>query len=124
MAGGMHGRGGVHDGGHVWQGGVHGREGAWPCDLSHHAFDVTCMLSPHQLRPTNSAAPYIVLVGHVTHKPPPPPVNRITDRCKNITFAQTTFAGGNNNLRPCRCYVQKFTHVQLPNHMSPFENPR
>ena len=24
-----------------------------------------------------------------------PPVNRITDRCKNITFAQTTFAGGN-----------------------------
>ena len=30
---------------------------------------------------------------HVTRTPPP--VNRITDRCKNITFAQTTFAGGN-----------------------------
>ena len=29
----------------------------------------------------------------------PPPVNRITDRCKNITFAQTTFAGGNNDIR-------------------------
>ena len=101
--GGMCGRGGVHGRGHAWQrgmcvarggacvaGGVHGRGGAWPCDLSHHAFDVTCMLPPHQLRPTNSAAPYIVLVGHVTCMPPPPPptpVNRITDRCKNITFA-------------------------------------
>ena len=53
-------------GGHAWQGGR-----AWPCDLSHHAFDVTCMLPPHQLRPTNSAAPYIVLVGHVTCTPPP-----------------------------------------------------
>ena len=39
-----------------------------PCDLSHHAFDVTCMLPPHQLRPTNSAAAYILLVGHVTCK--------------------------------------------------------
>ena len=61
-----------------------------PCDLSHHSFDVTCMLPPHQLRPTNSAAAYIVLVGHVTCKASwnttPPPVNRITHTCKNITF--------------------------------------
>ena len=69
MTGGMCGRGrmcggGSVCGGNVWQG------GAWPCDLSHHAFDVTCMLPPHQLRPTNSATPYIVLVGHVTHPPP------------------------------------------------------
>ena len=26
----------------------------------------------------------------------PPPMNRMTDRCKNITFPQTSFAGGNN----------------------------
>ena len=26
-----------------------------------------------------------------------PPVNRITDRCKNITLPQTSFAGGNYN---------------------------
>ena len=25
---------------------------------------------------------------------PPPPVNRMTDRCKNITLPQTSFAGG------------------------------
>ena len=25
-------------------------QGGVPCDLSHHAFDVTCMLPPHQLR--------------------------------------------------------------------------
>ena len=25
-----------------------------------------------------------------------PPVNRMTDRCKNITLAQTSFAGGND----------------------------
>ena len=28
--------------------------------LSHHAFDVTCMLPPHQLSVSTSAAPYIV----------------------------------------------------------------
>ena len=70
--GGMHGRGGLRGRGACVAGGacvVVG--GAWPCDLSHHAFDVTCMLSPHLLRPTNSAAPYIVLVGHVTRMPPP-----------------------------------------------------
>ena len=69
----MHGRGHAWRGGHAWQGGH-----AWPCDLSHHAFDVTCMLPPHQLRPTNSAAPYIVLVGHVTRTPPL--VNRMNDK--------------------------------------------
>ena len=42
-----------------------------PCDLSDHAFDVACMLPPHQLRPTSSAAAYILLVGHVTCKAPP-----------------------------------------------------
>ena len=66
-------------GGCVWpggltqgEGGVWPRRGVWPggvpCDLSHHEFDVTCMLPPHQLRPTSSAAAYILLVGHVTCK--------------------------------------------------------
>ena len=27
----------------------------------------------------------------------PPPVNRMTNRCKNITLPQTSFAGGNND---------------------------
>ena len=40
--------------------------GGVPCYLSHHTFDVTCMLPPHQLRPSNSAAAYVLLVGHVT----------------------------------------------------------
>ena len=38
-----------------------GGVGGVPCDLSHDAFDVTCMLPPHQLRPNTSAAAYIVL---------------------------------------------------------------
>ena len=29
---------------------------------------------------------------------PPPPLNRMTDRCKNITLPQTSFAGGNNSI--------------------------
>ena len=28
----------------------------------------------------------------------PPPVNRMIDRCKNITLPQTSFAGGNKEL--------------------------
>ena len=64
----------------AWAGVCLGQVSAWggvPCDLSHHAFDVTCMLPPHQLRPSNNAAAYILLVGHVTCKacwdtPPPP----------------------------------------------------
>ena len=56
--------GGVCPGGVVAvEGGV--CPGGIPCDLSHHAFDVTCMLSCHQLRLMTSAAAYIVF-GHVT----------------------------------------------------------
>ena len=43
-------------------------QGGVPCDLCHHAFDVTCMLPPHQLRHINSAPAYILLPGHVTCK--------------------------------------------------------
>ena len=43
------------------------------CDLSHHAFDVTCMLSQHQLSFNTRAAAYIVwprcMLGYTT--PPP-----------------------------------------------------
>ena len=80
---------GVSDWGGVYLEGM----SAWgvPCGLSHHAFDVTCMLPPHQLRPSNSAAAYIQLVGHVTCKAcwdthTPTPVDRQT-AVKNITFA-------------------------------------
>ena len=70
--------------------GVSAQEEGVPCDLSHHAFDVTCMLSCHQLRLFTSAAAYIVF-GHVTcgacWDTTPPPVDRMTDTCKNITFA-------------------------------------
>ena len=53
--------------GGVCLGGVQGVcSGGVPCHLSHHAFDVTCMLSLHQLRGSNNAAAYILLVGHVT----------------------------------------------------------
>ena len=66
------------------------------CDLSHHAFDVTCMLPLHQLSVSTCAAPYIVwprcMLGY--HPTPPPPVNRMTNRCKNITLPQASFAGG------------------------------
>ena len=59
-----------------------------PCDLSHHAFDVSCMLSCHQLRLITSAAAYIVF-GHVTCGVcwDTPPLDRMTDKCKNITLA-------------------------------------
>ena len=64
-------------------------EGGVPCDISHHAFDVTCMLPPHQLRHINSAPAYILLPGYVTCKAcwdTPPPCGQ-THTCKNITFA-------------------------------------
>ena len=37
---------------------------------------------------------------------PPPPVNRMTDRCKIITLPQTSFAGGNNYLHIPLCIKQ------------------
>ena len=44
------------------RGGGRGLPGGVPCDLSHNAFDVTCMLALHQLRLNSNAAAYIVLV--------------------------------------------------------------
>ena len=67
---------------------------AWgvSCDLSHHAFDVTCMLTPHLLSVSTCAAPYSVTQVLAGIHPP----NRMTDRCKNITLPQTSFAVGKN----------------------------
>ena len=50
-------------------------------DLSHHAFDVTCMLPPRQLRLNTSAAAYILLAHCMLgYHHPPPPVNGMNDR--------------------------------------------
>ena len=46
-------------GGYLPGGYLPGGEGL-SCDLSHHAFDVTCMLPPLQLSVSTSAAAYIV----------------------------------------------------------------
>ena len=104
--GGMHGCRGacMAAGGHVWlpggmcgcRGGMRGCRGvcvvagghAWllgGCHVTYPImhFDVTCMLSPHQLR-ASSYAPAYILVGHVTRTPPH---CGQTDTCKNITFA-------------------------------------
>ena len=51
--------------------------GVVSCDLSHHAFDVSCMVPPHQLRLNISAAAYIVLTHCMLGYPS---VNRMTDR--------------------------------------------
>ena len=92
-------------------GGLH--LGGIPCDLSHHAFDVTCMLSPHQLRPTNSAAAYIVVVQGMMGYPPPP-VNRITDTCQNITFPQLRLRAVINLIYVKTCSIRCFSsHCSL-----------
>ena len=42
-----------------------------------------------------------VPTGGVPAQVLPPPVNRITDTCKNITMPQTSFAGGKNVIVDC-----------------------
>ena len=82
-----HGREGVYltrgvpaNGGYLSRGGVTCPGGTCPvvpaggvsCDLSHHAFDVTCMLPPNQLSVSTSAAAYIVwprcMLGYTPHE--------------------------------------------------------
>ena len=45
----------------------------------------------------------------------PPPVNRMTDACKNITVSQTSFAGGKHgatpSLMPENCYFASYRYV-------------
>ena len=68
--GGSPSRGVLHPGGLSIWGGV-------PCDISHHAFNVTCMLPPHQLCTclyTAWSCDLQCILGY----PPPPPVDRQT----------------------------------------------
>ena len=46
----------------------------------------------------------------------PPPVNRMTDRCRNITLAQTSFAGGNNGIVHSRKNLIKLTIISWQIH--------
>ena len=68
---------GVHGPGGAWSWGVHGPGG--------------CMVL---------GGAWSKGVGGVipscTEAAPSPPVNRMTNRCKNITLPQTSFAGGKN----------------------------
>ena len=41
-----------------------------------------------------------------------PPVNRMTDRCKNITLPQTSFAGSNKNAFQWNAYHLLVDHIQ------------
>ena len=49
------------------------------------------------------------------HGMQPPPVNRMTDACKNITVSQTLFAGGKHgatpSLMPENCYFASYRYV-------------
>ena len=99
-------QGGVCWGVSAWGWGV--CPGGVPCNLSHDAFDVSCMLPPHQLRLNTSAAAYIVL-AHCMMGYTSPPVDRMTHTCKNITFPQTLFAGGNDT----SLYSYSFLHFPI-----------
>ena len=77
-----------------------------PCDLSHQAFDVTCMLSLLQLRLKSNAAAYIVLVMWPDKEcwdtppfPSPPTMwtEFLTHACENITFPQLLLRAANIN---------------------------
>ena len=61
-------RGGMRGRGHAWQGGR-------VCVAGWHAGQGVCVAGGMQARP---------------------PVDRMTDACKNITLPQTSFAGGRN----------------------------
>ena len=54
--------------------------------------------TPQTRHPTGTRHP----PGPGTPRPGPgtlPPVNRVTNRCKNITLPQTSFAGGKNSMK-------------------------
>ena len=60
--------------------------------------------------------------GHVYHALPP--VDRMTDACKNITFPQTTYADGNKNKQDdpiLNCCVHKTFYFQIHLHTQ-FDN--
>ena len=77
--------------GDVWSRGVHGPrgEGAWSWGV--HGLGV------HVPRGVHGLGGYMVLEGVIPAcTETDPPVNRMTNRCKNITLPQTSFAGSND----------------------------
>ena len=70
--------------GGVCPGGCVSAKGGVPCDLSHHAFDVTCMLSQHQVSVNTNAAAYIQVHAGIHH----PLWTEWQTGVKNITFPQ------------------------------------
>ena len=101
-----------------------GPSGGVPCDLSHNAPDVTCLLSRHQLMGLAwcsclyTAAPVHHGKGHMG----PPLGIKLdwqtdwqTNTTENITFPQTTYAGGNNPsiFASCTIFLIQATSAQL-----------
>ena len=56
---------------------------------------------------------YLVLGGYLVRYSPPP-VNRMTNRCKNITLPQTLFAGGKKTCKKCDSAVKLDKGGYLP----------
>ena len=79
-------------GGHAWWGSMHDRG----CMVEGCVWQGACMAGG-------------------MHAMQPPPVNRITDACKNITVSQTLFAGGKHgatpSLMPENCYFASYRYV-------------
>ena len=91
MAGGMHGRG-TCVAGDAWQGvcmaeGVCGRGCVW---------QGLCVAGV--VRGRGVMCGKGGMCGRGTCMPHMPPMDRMTDMCKNITLPQTSFAGGNNRV--------------------------
>ena len=55
----------------------------------------------------------LLVIWPVMHagEPTPPPLNRMTHRCKNITLPQTSFAGGKYYFGTCQLACICFGHV-------------
>ena len=71
-----------------------------------HAHPQPCMLPGHECPPGHACLP-----GHAH----PPSVNRMTNRCKNITLPQTSFAGDNKIKRKHSSRI-RITHLLNASH--------
>ena len=124
--------GGVSDLGGVWPGGVSDQGwgvsdpgGVWPggCTMWPIPSCIWCYLyaastpteTHQQCTCLYTAAWSCDLQGMLGY--PPPPVNRMTDRCKIITLPQTSFAGGKNVM-----YIIKNSELFKHKHISSTEN--
>ena len=60
------------------------------------------------------------------HTSPPPPVDRMIDMCKNITFPQTSFEGGNNYVAKSDFRNLHLNRIASPvwhRYMTPLDDP-